>query len=196
MLDTILKLMSEIKKKQEKLDEYIKNYNWLKLQKFILNNKNDSYLNTIDDIVFKFYLSQQSDDWKITYIHKTKYYNTSNYCLNYTSENDLRGRNNDGLKITKIKFGYKNKNYFMKTKNKEIRVYTHDFLPYIYNSDYEYEIGIFGEDVDFLIKKYANNYNVPEWLAISCFLEIIKKKYVARRCICLFCRLELKMLQI
>jgi len=169
----ILKLIAEIKEKQFLLDNHIRQYYWDKLLKLILlSNDRNSYVDTIDKIHFIFSLS--NDNWKITYTHKTKHYNTSNYCLNSSSEDDLRKRNDNGLKITKIIFGYEDGTYFIKTKNKEIKVYMCELLPFIYNSDYEYEIGIFGEDVDDLMKKYSYNYNIPEWLAISCFLKIRK----------------------
>ena len=169
----ILKLFNEIKEKQYLLDDHIKKYNWDHLIRLISIEDKNSYLRTIKKITFEF---QTSQNWKIAYIHETNHYNTSNYCLNDSSEDELRNRNVDGLETTKIAFGYTDGSYFIKTKNEEIKVYMPKGIPYVYNSDYEYEIGVFGEDVDDLMKKYSYNYNIPEWLAISCFLKIREKR--------------------
>jgi len=192
-----LRLIEEIKEKQSLLDDHTKKYYWNRLLKLVLPSANlhtslsldedddrNPYIDTIVKIRFIFSIfslsnnenSKSNNDWKILYTHKTKHYNTSNYCLNDSSEDDLRRRNDDGLKITKISFGYENGTYFINTRNKEIKVYICEFLPYTYNSDYEYEIGIFGEDVDSLMEKYVDNYNIPEWIAISCFLKIRERK--------------------
>lgn len=175
----IERLCQEIKILNDSLKKEIKKYYWEKLLSFLEINKLDDnikFKNSILKITFTFSKGTKNNNWSILYIHYTKNYNTANYCFSETSEDEIRSDNQDIQKKSRISFGYMNGKYFIKPNFRELKVYKDDNLPRLYNLDYEYELGLFGDDLDILLKKYSDNYNIPEWMAVSFLTQIRKQK--------------------
>lgn len=175
IIDIIHDIINDIKRKEKELDKHLLKYYKNVLMDFVNISQNNHFLSTIRHIKFNFPKKTSHTDWKITYIHETEHYNTANYCYDIASESELRRKNTDNTRRFKVIFGYKGGKYFINMKNTEISLYTNKY-PFLYNLNYEYEIGVYGEDVDHLIKRYSRNPNIPEWLAIKFFLLIRKRE--------------------
>jgi hypothetical protein len=122
---------------------------------------------------------EESDTWHITYIHKTKQYNSADYLYEQSDTADAAdGDISDDepiSKTSKISFGVNItssglKKYFIKggapldsykTSTNELR---------IINLEYQFDIDY--DEQKELITSYANNVNLPEYAAIRFMLYI------------------------
>ena len=144
----------------------IKIYNLLKLTEDSISNWG------IHDIKFKI----NDDTWIIHYIHKTLLYDENNYI----NDEDSSVETIMHEKETSIKFGVKFtndklKHFIIGNPSQKFKIYRNSSgILSILNEHYEYELSI--KKQISLIKKYSNNPNIPEWLALKMFLHIRKEE--------------------
>lgn len=112
------------------------------------------------------------NEWKISYDHETDNFNGNNY--NYHSDSDDE-EIKDRIKISNVEFGMARKYYIKGTniRSTRFKIYKNSKKELrIINADYDIELDL--DDQYSLVKKYTNNYTIPEWVAIRFFLYMAK----------------------
>lgn len=167
----IILLLNEIEKKQYDLKILLSEFFIDRVKSFLIFDPDNDNDNEIYKTVKSFYFSQNDNEWKCKYIHKTNNYTFNNYCIDSESEDDVM---NPYPKKTKISFGYINGKYYIKCENDDIKVYTRKNLPKLFSLEYEYQSSMSQYEI---MNIYSKNKNIPEWLAIRFLLQVFRQKF-------------------
>lgn len=117
-------------------------------------------------------LSSSDNTWNISYNHITDMYNSNDYT--YTEDSETEENEDIGHKETVISFG-KNSKYFIRGGVK-LTIYRNTAGELrVINPDYEFDIDL--DEQRQLVQTYADNPNLPEWLAIKVFLYLSDNKW-------------------
>ena len=128
------------------------------------------HFDTIKNINF----ISSSGGWIYKYVHTTSSYTMDNYCINSESENGrtpIKKRSNVSIVYRKKKNSY---TINVDDKRSVIRIQTKNNEPHLYSIEYVDEFD--DDEILSTMKKYRNNKDIPEWLAINLLLRIAKKK--------------------
>jgi len=105
-------------------------------------------------------------EWRIKYDHHTDKYNVNDYNNSADSDEETEIKE----KKTTVSFGVSNK-YYIKTSSTQyirFKIYMNSKKELrIINEYYDIELDL--EEQEVLLERYANNKNIPEWLAIRFF---------------------------
>lgn len=116
------------------------------------------------------HVDPEDDTWLISYTHQTDKYDPSAYAYN----DDSAGDDEYNVHESRISFG-KSKRYFIKGGIK-LNVYRNSAGELrIINPDYEFDLDL--DEQRSLIDKYAQNKDIPEWMAIKVMLYISDNKW-------------------
>jgi len=155
----------------------------LELEKILSEKKKQLFLSRIETIAdaelksngisnVEINLDTENELWQISYVHKT-----DQYCpLDYANNEDKEVVQPDPpeTKETLITFG-KNKKYFIRG-GIQLNVYRNSAGELrILNPDYEFDLDL--DEQRALVSDYADNHNLPEWLAIKVFLYLSDNKW-------------------
>lgn len=153
----------------------------LTLEKALQEKKQQLFLERLETIAGKKFTNNNVRDviisvdtnaktWQISYLHSTDKYNFNNYAYNEDSEND----ESESHKDTRIVFGQNSKHYIRGGIKLTVYRNTVGELRVI-NPDYEFDLDL--EEQRQLVRSYASNSDLPEWLAISVFLYLYDNKW-------------------
>jgi len=136
---------------------------------------------------------QDENTWQISYVHYTKSYNPVDYLYSTNTDSDNDVIENQEADVSKPEGSTPDKNEFSR-KHKKTRIVFGKAAKYfikggvqlniyrnttgeirITNPDYEFDLDL--DEQRSLSRTYSENYNLPEWFAISVLLFMSDNKW-------------------
>lgn len=124
-------------------------------------------ISAIEDLEF----IQDGQTWELSYVHRTSSYNKDAY--NYNADSESESDDAPKSRVTNVAFGYNDRYYLRGTAKNRFNIYRNNSknILRIINRDYQKEF-----DLDTHLEKirnYADNPDIPEWVALRVVIFMI-----------------------